>query len=40
MGWCYIQLGQRANARAAFQRAMELGPNDEAARDGFRRAGG
>ncbi len=39
MGWCYMQLGQKADARAAFQRALQLGPTDEAAREGFRRAG-
>jgi tetratricopeptide (TPR) repeat protein len=40
MGWCYIQLGQRKDARAAFERALQLGPGDEAAREGYRRAGG
>jgi tetratricopeptide (TPR) repeat protein len=39
MGWCYLKLGQRDDARAAFQRAMKLGPNDEAVREGLRRAG-
>jgi tetratricopeptide (TPR) repeat protein len=39
MGWCYLKLGQRDDARAAFQRAMKLGPSDEAAREGLRRAG-
>jgi tetratricopeptide (TPR) repeat protein len=39
MGWCYMQLGQKGDARAAFQRALQLGPTDEAAREGFRRAG-
>jgi superkiller protein 3 len=39
MGWCYMQLGQKDDARAAFQRALQLGPTDEAAREGFRRAG-
>ena len=39
MGWCYMQLGQKADARAAFQRALQLGPTDDAAREGFRRAG-
>jgi len=38
MGWCYMQLGQKGDARAAFQRALQLGPSDEAAREGFRRA--
>ena len=39
MGWCYMQLGQKEDARAAFQRALQLGSTDEAAREGFRRAG-
>jgi len=39
MGWCYLKLGQREDARAAFHRAMKLGPSDEAAREGLRRAG-
>jgi tetratricopeptide (TPR) repeat protein len=38
MGWCYLQLGQRADARTAFQRADRLGPNDEIVREGLRRA--
>jgi tetratricopeptide (TPR) repeat protein len=38
MGWCYLQLGQQADARAAFQRAEKLGPNDEIVREGLRRA--
>jgi tetratricopeptide (TPR) repeat protein len=40
MGWCYMQLGQKEDARLAFQRALQLGSTDEAAREGFRRAGG
>ena len=39
MGWSYLQLGQKDDARAAFQRAMKLRPTDEAAREGLRRAG-
>ena len=39
MGWCYLKLGQKQDARAAFQRAAKLGPNDEAVREGLRRAG-
>jgi tetratricopeptide (TPR) repeat protein len=39
MGWSYLQLGQKDDARAAFRRAMKLGPSDEAAREGLRRAG-
>src|SRR5215510_12002402 len=39
MGWCYMQLGQKGDARAAFQRALQLRPTDEDAREGFRRAG-
>jgi tetratricopeptide (TPR) repeat protein len=38
IGWCYLQLGQQADARAAFQRADRLGPNDEIVREGLRRA--
>ena len=38
MGWCYLQLGQQAEARAAFRRAEKLGPNDESVREGLRRA--
>jgi len=37
MGWCYIKLGQKGDARTAFQRALQLGPGDEAAREGLRR---
>ncbi len=39
MGWCYLKLGQNDDAREAFQRAMQLGPTDEAVREGLRRAG-
>jgi len=39
MGWCYLKLGQKDDARAAFQRAMKLGPSDEAVLEGLRRAG-
>jgi tetratricopeptide (TPR) repeat protein len=39
MGWCYLKLGQKDDARAAFQRALKLGPTDEAVREGLRRAG-
>jgi superkiller protein 3 len=39
MGWCYLKLGQKDDARAAFQRAIQLGPSDEAVREGLRRAG-
>jgi tetratricopeptide (TPR) repeat protein len=39
MGWCYLKLGQKDDARAAFRRAMKLGPSEEAAREGLRRAG-
>jgi tetratricopeptide (TPR) repeat protein len=38
MGWSYLQLGQQAEARAAFRRAERLGPNDEIVREGLRRA--
>jgi tetratricopeptide (TPR) repeat protein len=40
MGWCYVKLDQQADARAAFRRALELRPNDQAAREGLRRTGG
>ena len=39
MGWCYLKLGQNDDARAAFRRAQQLGPTDEAVREGLRRAG-
>jgi tetratricopeptide (TPR) repeat protein len=39
MGWCYLKLGQRDDARAAFRRALQLGPGDEAVREGLRRVG-
>jgi predicted RNA polymerase sigma factor len=35
-----MKLGQKADARAAFQRALQLGSTDEAAREGLRLAGG
>jgi len=38
IGWCYLQLGEQAEARAAFRRAEKLGPNDELVREGLRRA--
>jgi len=38
MGWCYIQLGQKEQARTAFRRALQLGPGNEAAMEGLRRA--
>jgi len=38
MGWCYLKLGQQSDARAAFQQAEKLGPNDEVVREGLRRA--
>ncbi len=39
MGWSYLKLGQKHDARAAFQRALKLEPSDEAVREGLRRAG-
>ncbi|PYN88145.1 MAG: hypothetical protein DMD87_10745 [Candidatus Rokuibacteriota bacterium] len=39
MGWCYLGLGQQDDARAAFRRARQLGPTDDAVREGLRRAG-
>lgn len=38
MGCCYLRLDQKADARAAFQRAANIGPNDEIVREGLRRA--
>ena len=38
MGWCYLSLGQKADARAAFQRAIRTEPNDQIVREGLRRA--
>ena len=38
MGWCYLKLGQKDDARAAFQRAQKLGPTDDVVREGLRRA--
>jgi len=38
IGWCHIQLGQKEQARVAFQRALQLGPGNEAALEGLRRA--
>ena len=38
MGWCYLKLGQKDDARAAFQRAQKLGPTDDTVREGLRRA--
>jgi Flp pilus assembly protein TadD len=39
MGWCYLRLGQKDDARAAFQRAAKLGAFDEIVRAGLRLAG-
>jgi tetratricopeptide (TPR) repeat protein len=39
MGWCYLRLGQKDEARAAFERALKLAPGDDVAREGLRRAG-
>src|SRR5262249_11310842 len=38
MGWSYLKLGQKDDARAAFKRAQKLGPTDETVREGLRRA--
>jgi tetratricopeptide (TPR) repeat protein len=37
-GWCYVKLGQKDDARAAFQRALDLHPDDEIVREALRRA--
>jgi tetratricopeptide (TPR) repeat protein len=39
-GWCYLRLGQKERARAAFQRALALRPNYEDALEGLRQASG
>ena len=39
MGWCYLRLGQKDDARAAFQRAAKLGADDAIVRAGLRLAG-
>jgi tetratricopeptide (TPR) repeat protein len=39
MGWCYLKLEQKDDARAAFRRAQQLGPIDETVREGLRRVG-
>jgi len=39
MGWSYLKLDQRDDARAAFRRAQQLGPVDDAVSEGLRRAG-
>jgi tetratricopeptide (TPR) repeat protein len=39
MGWCYLKLEQKDDARAAFRRAQQLGPTDETVREGLRRVG-
>ncbi len=38
IGWCYLKLAQKEDARAAFQRALQLRPGDKDAREGFRLA--
>jgi len=39
MGWCYLRLGQKDDARAAFEQAAKLGSDDEIVREGLRLAG-
>jgi tetratricopeptide (TPR) repeat protein len=39
LGWCYLRLGEKARARAAFQRALGLKPDYEDAREGLRQSG-
>ncbi len=39
IGWCHLKLAQKEQARAAFQRALELRPGDKGAREGLRLAG-
>jgi Tfp pilus assembly protein PilF len=38
MGWCYLKLGRKAEARAAFQRALAVRADYEDAREGLRQA--
>lgn len=38
-GWCYLRLGDKTRARAAFQRALALKPGYEDALEGLRQAG-
>ena len=40
IGWCHLKLGQKAEARAAFQRALELKPDYADALEGLRQASG
>jgi tetratricopeptide (TPR) repeat protein len=37
-GWCYVKLGQKDDARAAFQRALDLRPDDDVMREALRHA--
>jgi tetratricopeptide (TPR) repeat protein len=39
-GWCYLKLGQKAEARTAFERALALKPGYEDAREGLRQTAG
>jgi len=40
IGWCHLKLGRKAEARAAFQRALTLRPGYEDAVEGLRLASG
>jgi len=40
IGWCHLKLGRKAEARAAFQRALTLRPGYEDAVEGLRQASG
>ena len=40
IGWCYLKLGQKTDAHAAFQRALDLKPGDEGVMEGLRRTSG
>ena len=39
-GWCYLRLGRKPQARAAFQRALALRPDYQDAVEGLRQLGG
>lgn len=39
-GWCYLKLGEKARARAAFERALALRPGYEDALEGLRQTRG
>jgi protein O-GlcNAc transferase len=40
VGWCHLKLGQKAEARAAFQRALAIKPDYDDALEGLRQSSG